>query len=165
MRVSLIVAMARNRVIGCDGKLPWHIPADLAHFKRLTMGKPILMGRKTHQSIGRALPGRRNIVLSRDPAFDAAGVTRVDTLEAGLAVARDSGAEEAMVIGGAEVYRLALPHATRVYLTEVDTAVGGDTLFPATSWAGWDRVSQQDLPADDGHPGVSFVTLERAPPG
>jgi dihydrofolate reductase len=163
MRISLIVAMAQNRVIGADGRLPWHVPRDLAHFKQVTMGKPIIMGRRTHQSIGRPLPGRLNIVLSRDPGFAADGVTRVDTLEAGLCIARRTGAAEAMIIGGAQVYRLAWPHASRIYLTEIHAHIEGDTLFPSTDWAGWKQVSRQDVPAGDPHPGISFITFDKVP--
>ncbi len=163
MRVSIIVAVAENGVIGSDGKLPWHIPRDLAHFKRVTMGKPIIMGRKTYQSIGRALPGRLNIVLSRSSDFAAAGVTRVGTLDAGLRIARESGAAEAMIIGGGQVYELAWPHAARIYLTKVHAAVAGDTVFPSTRLTGWRQVAREDLAASESAPAVSFITLDKAP--
>lgn len=165
MRVSLIVAVAENGVIGRDNRLPWRIPDDLRHFKALTMGKPVIMGRRTHQSIGRPLPGRLNIVLSRDPAFQAPGVCRVGSVEAALAAAdRPGWGEEAMVIGGAEIYRLFLPLADRLYLTEVHRRVEGDARFPAIAPRAW-RERSRDFRAGDGDvPSHSFVTLERSRP-
>jgi dihydrofolate reductase len=159
MIVSLVAAVAANGVIGRDGDLPWRIPADLRHFKAVTMGKPVIMGRRTWQSIGRPLPGRRNIVISRDPAFAAAGAEVVASLEAALAAAAD--ANEAMVIGGGEVYAAALPRADRLYLTEVHLAVDGDVHFPKIDRAAWRETAREDHPAADGNPAFSFVTLER----
>ena len=129
MILSLVAAMAENRVIGKDNRLPWHIPEELALFHRLTMGKPVIMGRKTHESIGRALSGRANIVLSHNPAYSAAeGCRVVGNLEQALAAAGD--APEACVIGGEAVYRLALPHADRIHLTTVALQPKGDAWFP-----------------------------------
>lgn len=163
--VSLIVARARNGVIGRDNTLPWHLREDLKRFKAQTLGKPILMGRKTFESIGRPLPGRTNIVLTRDPDWSAPGVIAVRSVEEALAQA--SGARELVTIGGAEVYRLVMPLARRVYLTNVQADVPGDTYFPEldpTQWADVDCTAQ---PADahNDYP-VTFVTLERrtAPP-
>ena len=128
MRISLIVAMAANRVIGRAGQLPWHLPGDLARFKRLTMGYPLIMGRKTFESIGRALPGRRTIVLSRQADYRAAGCRVVNGLDEALKLVWDD--DEVFICGGEELYRQALPLAQRIYLTELDRAVAGDSFFP-----------------------------------
>lgn len=159
MRVSLIVAVAKNGVIGRDGDLPWRIPADLGFFKQTTMGKPIVMGRKTWASIGRALPGRTNIVLTRDRQFQAEGATVVADFDAALAAAGE--AAEVMVIGGAEVYAMALPHASRIYLTEVHAAPEGDTYLPEFSRDDWCETAREDHEAEGETPAFSFVTLER----
>ncbi|HMY97914.1 MAG TPA: dihydrofolate reductase, partial [Pseudomonadales bacterium] len=133
--IALIAAMANNRVIGRDNQLPWHIAEDLRFFKRMTLGKPLIMGRNTFESLGRPLPGRPHIVISRNPDYQPAGVERAATLEAAIArateLAQASSADEIMVIGGAQVYAAALPHAQRIYLTLVDAEVAGDTHFPA----------------------------------
>jgi dihydrofolate reductase len=160
VRVSLIVAAARNGVIGRDGDLPWRIPADLKFFKETTMGRPIVMGRKTHQSIGRALPGRTNIVISRDPALAAEDVVVVGNLDAAFAAAGD--VEEVMVIGGAQIYALALPRADRVYLTEVHMDAEGDTSLPVLERGIWREIAREDHPAEGDVPAYSFVTLDRS---
>ncbi len=167
MRVSMIVAMTKDRVIGRRGGRPWRIPGDLGHFKSLTLGKPDIMGRRTHESIGIALPGRPNIVITRDPGYARQGVTVAHGLDAALAIARnlaeESGADEVMVIGGADIYRMALPVVERLYVTEVRAEVAGDTYFPDTPANLWREVSRQDHEADDaGAPAYSFVVLERA---
>lgn len=159
MRVSLIVAMAVNRVIGSAGELPWRLPADLAYFKRITMGKPVVMGRKTWEAIGRPLPGRHNIVVTRNRAFAAAGAVVVHSLDAALD--RIVGDDEVMVIGGGEIYRLALPRADRIYLTEVKSAPAGDARFPELDPAEWREVSRKDHGAQGDAPAHSFVVLER----
>ncbi|MBT3809950.1 MAG: dihydrofolate reductase [Rhodospirillaceae bacterium] len=159
VRISLIVAVAENGVIGRDGDLPWRIPADLKFFKETTTGHPIVMGRKTHQSIGRALPGRKNIVITRDPDFAGEDIAVVGDLEAALAAAGD--ADEVMVIGGAQIYELALPRAHRIYLTEVHVAADGETRFPDLDRASWRETARVDHPADGDTPAFSFVTLER----
>ena len=162
MRVSLIVAMAENRVIGNAGELPWRLAADLAYFKRITMGKPVVMGRKTWEAIGRPLPGRKNIVVTRNQAFAAEGAVVVHSLDAALdLVGSAPGAEEVMVIGGEEIYRLALPRADRIYLTEVDLAPAGDARFPDLGPAVWREASREDHAADGDAPAHSFVVLER----
>ena len=162
MLLSLIVAKSRNDVIGCDGGLPWHIPEDLKFFRKVTMGKPVIMGRKTHQSIGRALPGRLNIVITRNKNWQADGVTIASGLSAALQIAEQAGAEEAMVIGGEEIYRAALPLADRIYLTEVDLEVAGDARFPAIDQAEWVEVQRSEPEGrDDQCPAYAFVTLER----
>ncbi len=133
--LSLIAALARNRVIGRDNHLPWRLPADLRFFKQITMGKPLLMGRRTWESIGRPLPGRRMIVLSRDSSYHAPGGTVVQSLEAGLAVA--GAVAEVMVIGGATLYAQTLPLADRLYLTQVETDALGDVWFPEWNTQDW----------------------------
>jgi dihydrofolate reductase len=150
MRISIIVAVAENGVIGRDGKLPWHLPADLKRFKNLTMGHTIIMGRRTRESIGRPLPGRRMIVVSRQTGYRS-GTDSVSTavnLETALQMAADAGAGEAFVIGGAELYRAALPRAARLYVTRVHAAVTGDTYFPLEELRGWRRIESRHHEAD-----------------
>lgn len=162
--ISFVVARADNGVIGRDNALPWHLPADLRHFKRLTVGKPVVMGRRTFESIGKPLPGRHNIVLTRDRDWRAEGVTVVANLAEAIAAAGldpKTRADEVMIIGGAAVYADALPIATRVYLTEVHDAPEGDTLLPAFDQARWYETAREDHPAEEGRPAYSFVTLER----
>ena len=149
MTISLVVAAANNDVIGSDGDLPWHLPDDLRNFKRITMGKPIVMGRKTHESIGRPIPGRRNIILTRDASYEADGCDVAHSAAQALELA--GGAEEIMVIGGGEIYRLFLPVADRIYLTRVDADSDGDTIFPAPDAAEWELVSSDAHAADDRH--------------
>ncbi len=164
MGVALILAATDAGVIGANGALPWHIPADLAHFKRLTLGKPVIMGRKTYQSIGKPLPRRLNIVVTRDQGWTAAGVTVAHTLPEAFAVAYEdalrTGAGEVMVIGGADIFAAALPQATRIYLTEVHHPYPGDVVFDLAR-AGWRETSREDVPAAEGAPAYSYVTLER----
>ena len=163
----MIVAMTKDRVIGWRGGLPWRIPGDLKHFKSLTIGKPVIMGRKTHVSIGVALPGRPNIVITRDPGYASEGVAVAHGLDEALSLAQglaeEGGEDEAMIIGGAEIYRMALAQAERLYVTEVHAAVAGDTFFPDTPADAWREVSRQDHEAEGtGSPPYSFVVLERA---
>ena len=156
--LSLVAAIARNRVIGIGGRLPWHLPEDLRRFKRLTMGAPVIMGRRTHESIGRPLPGRRNIVVTRQTAAHWAGCAVAPSLAAALALGAD--APEAFVIGGAALYAEALPHASRLYLTLIDAAYDGDTWFPEFAAAAWREVSREPGIGASGLP-YSFVTYER----
>lgn len=157
--ISLIVARARGGVIGHEGGLPWHLPADLKHFKALTMGKPIVMGRLTYQSIGRPLPGRDNIVISRDSAFAAPGCRVVASLGAALKAA--GAAPEIMIIGGARIYALALPLAHRIYLTDIDIDVSGDAHFPPIDLDGWRESNRVAFPAREDAPAFSFRQLDR----
>jgi dihydrofolate reductase len=160
MKLSVIVAMAANRVIGHENRLPWHLPADLQHFKQITMGKPILMGRKTYESIGRPLPGRTNIVITRDKNYVAEGCVVVHSMEEALKAAADS--EEVMVIGGAEFYRQALPYAVTLYLTIVEGDFEGDAFFPELDDKQWHEVERTDYQPDEKNPhAYSFVRLER----
>ena len=162
-RVALVVAMSDNGVIGRDGKLPWHLPGDLKYFRLVTYGKPVLMGRRTFESIGKALPGRRNLVLSRAVAGSAPaaapGVEYVGSVEQALALA--AGAAELCVIGGAGVYALTLPLATRIYMTRVLTEVAGDVYFPLRDFSGWRESESVSHAADERHAyPMNFVTLE-----
>lgn len=158
--ISLIVAAAENDVIGRDGALPWRLSDDLRRFKALTMGKPVIMGRKTFESIGRPLPGRQNIVITRNDSYQAEGCDVVGSVDAAIAAA--GAAPELMVIGGAEVYRRFLPLAGRIYLTRVHTVIQGDTFLPAFDPAEWQETSRTRHPADQRNDfDVSFITLER----
>ena len=163
--VSLVVAAAENGVIGREGQLPWQLPADLKHFKALTLGHPVVMGRRTFDSIGRLLPGRTNIVLTGHPGWTPpVGVLVAHSLPEALALAATQpGGDEICVIGGGEIYRQALPGAAVVYLTEVHTTVpDGDTFFPTLSPTEWREETRQRHPADDRHAvPYSFVTLRR----
>lgn len=164
LTLSLIVAMARNRVIGRENGLPWHLPEDLKYFKAATMGKPILMGRKTFESIGRPLPGRLNIVITRDPAWRHEGVMVAGSLEEALArAAADPAAVEAgeiMVIGGEQIYRAAIEKADRLYITRVDADVAGDAFFPEFDEADWREIRRQQ-PEQPGDTPYFFQVLER----
>ncbi|MFM5154929.1 type 3 dihydrofolate reductase [Aeromonas veronii] len=162
MKISMIAAMAHDRVIGKDNQMPWHMPADLAHFKLVTLGKPVLMGRKTFESIGRPLPGRRNLVISRNPDYQAEGIEVVGSVEAALALLAGSSVEELMVIGGGHLYAEMLPSADCLYLTRIDLAVEGDTRFPAFDDGQWQRVDCESHPADEKNPHpYSFETWQR----
>ncbi|MDP1932262.1 MAG: type 3 dihydrofolate reductase [Gammaproteobacteria bacterium] len=166
MKLALIWAMARNRTIGRNNALPWLLPEDMKYFKRVTMGKPIIMGRKTWDSIGRPLPGRTNIVITRDRTFHADGVKVVHTLDDALSLAENisliDGAEEVVVIGGAEIYALALPRADRLYMTQVHADVDGDAHFPAFNLDEWQELTREDHQASDPNPyDYSFIILER----
>ena len=158
--ISLIVAMAQNGVIGRDNSMPWRLPEDLKRFRAFTLGRPILMGRKTFESIGRPLEGRTNLVLTRDRSWFAPGVIVVHSVEEALTQA--SASDELVVIGGAEIYRLVLPFARRIYLTHVHADVQGDITFPEFDPTQWADVEYSSQPADDEHAyPVTFVTLER----
>ena len=145
--ISLVVAASTNNVIGVAGDLPWHLSDDLKRFKALTMGKPIVMGRKTYDSIGRALPGRQNVVITTQTEFVADGCDVVSSPEAAIAVT--DGAEEVMVIGGGEIYRLFLPLADCIHLTRVNVEVDGDTVFPALDESAWHATSREEHSADE----------------
>tara|TARA_B100001123_G_C14839171_1_gene839373 strand:+ start:171 stop:686 length:516 start_codon:yes stop_codon:yes gene_type:complete len=146
MLLSIIVAIADNGVIGRNNSLPWTLPGDLIHFKEITMGKPIIMGRKTFESIGNPLPGRKNIVITRNRKFSSKGVTIVHDLavaiESGYSVALENGVGEVMIIGGANIYIKALPLANRLYVTEVHSDIEGDVTFPKFNQAEWSEVSR-----------------------
>ena len=146
MQISIIAAMGANRVIGYRNKLPWHLPADLKHFKSVTMGKPMIMGRKTWASIGRPLPGRRSLVVTRDPMFRAEGCDIAHSFDAALKLAEPAG--EVVVIGGAQLFKEALPRADRLYLTIIDHLFQGDVYFPPVDATLWREVSRDEHLSD-----------------
>ncbi len=158
--ISLVVACGRNNVIGSGGGIPWHVPADLKQFKSLTMGKPIIMGRKTYQSIGRPLPGRTNIVITRDPEFAAEGIQISDSLDAALEQAGALG-DEIMIIGGGEIYEAALPMAKRIYMTRIELEPEGDVFFPTIDGADWQTTVLEEHAASGDVPAFSFLQLDR----
>ncbi len=160
-RVSIIAAMAKNRVIGSGGAIPWHLPNELQLFKRVTVGHHIIMGRKTYESIGRLLPGRATVIVTRQPGYRAPGARVVHSLEE--AIAACNGDDEVFVIGGGELYRAALPLADRIYLTTVDAEPAGDTYMPEFDLAEWQEISAQSFGADDRHRyGYRFAVYDRA---
>ena len=163
MRVTLVVAVAENGVIGKDGGLPWRIPGELVRFKALTLGHPVIMGRKTYQSIGKPLPGRTNIVVTRNRNLTFDGARVAGGLDEALAQAATAeGGDEVMVIGGAEIYALALPAAGRLVLTEVHAEIDGDTRFPAFERTDWQETARESVETEgDDVPNYSVVTLER----
>jgi len=164
MRVSLIVATADDRVIGRANALPWRLPADLKRFKRLTMGHHLIIGRKTWESIGRPLPGRHMIVLSRQPRDLPDEVMRAGTLAEALERARQSGDDEAFIAGGASIYAEALPLADRLYLTRIAATIPGDTYFPPVDWSDWRRVESTSQAPDDANPyPYRFEVWDRLP--
>lgn len=163
--LCLIAALADNRVIGRDNQLPWHLPADLKHFKALTLGKPIIMGRKTWDSLGRPLPGRLNLVVSRQPGLTLEGAEVFPTLEAAIeradVWAREEDAEELMLIGGAQLYELGLEQADRLYLTRVGLEPEGDAFFPQIDESVWRVTSSAEHPASAETPFYAFEVWER----
>lgn len=168
MNLAIIVAQAQNRVIGINNNLPWHLPEDLRYFKQVTMGKPIIMGRKTFESIGRPLPGRTNIVITRDPAYAPDNVKVVHSLDAAFdmaeSIAMIDGVDEAMIIGGAQIYEQALEKADRLYLTQVHADVHGDAWFPAFHPGEWMEIGREDFDASGPNPyDYSFIVLQRIP--
>lgn len=159
--VTLIVAVADNGTIGRDNALPWHLPEDLKRFKRITMGKPIVMGRKTFESIGKPLPGRHNIVVTRDANYRRDGVTVVHDIEGALRAA--GGVEEVMIIGGSDLFRLFLPHATRAHLTRVHGDVAGDVTWAGLDESEWRVVGREDFAADERHAyAMTFESWQRS---
>mgnify|MGYP001179526062 CR=1 FL=1 len=166
MRLCFVVAVAENGVIGAQGAMPWRLPSDLARFKRMTMGKPVIMGRKTYESIGRPLPGRDNIVITRSEAFAPEGVFIVRSVDAALrlAVARatERGVDEIAVIGGGGVFREMLPLAERIYLTRVHAAPAGDVLFPELVRDEWEEIERQAFEAQEGDTAdTTLIVLQR----
>jgi len=159
--ITLILARAENGIIGANGKMPWHLPADLRRFKQLTMGRPMIMGRKTFDSLPAILEGRRHIVLTRDPEWQDEGAEPVATVEEALKLAN---APHVMVIGGAEIHNLFLPLADRIELTEVALSPDGDASIPAPDRTEWQEIAREDQPAADGRPAFAFVTFARKRP-
>ena len=160
MNISICVAMAENRVIGIYNKMPWHLSADLQNFKKITMGKPILMGRKTFESIGRPLPGRRNIIISRNKEYQQQGCEVCHSIDTALKSC--AGNEEIMIIGGSDFYRSMLPKATHLYLTLIHTIISGDTFFPEFNWREWQEKDRKDITDDASVPfDYSFIVLKK----
>ena len=164
MKISLIVAVSRNGAIGLNNQLPWYLPEDLKYFKSVTMGKPLIMGRKTFDSIGRPLPGRANIVLTRDPQWTSDGVEVVQSVEqalvAGEIACEAADVDEIMVIGGEQIYRMTIDLADRIYLTQVDTDVEGDAFFPDIDFNNWSQTRVKLPEIIDKHP-YRFLVLDR----
>lgn len=152
MILSLIAALDEHRGLGFENQIPWHLPGDLARFKKLTLGHYLILGRKTYQSIGQPLPGRKMLVLSQDPDFGPEGSQVVDSFSGALQIAREAGETEAFVIGGGEIYRLALPQADRMYLTTVHIVSQSDVFFPAFEAENWLTICEQEFPADQDNP-------------
>lgn len=162
MIISLVVAAATNNAIGKDGKMPWHLPNDLKHFKNVTWGLPIVMGRKTFESLGKALPGRKNIVISRQKGLEAEGAVIVQKIDDALFVASQADINEVMVIGGGEIYKALFDKAKRIYLTRVEAEPEADTFFPAIDPKEWHLMSQKDHEADEKNDyNYSFQVWER----
>jgi len=160
MKISIIAAMSRNRVIGINNTLPWHLPADLKHFKSITMGKAIVMGRKTFESIGRPLPGRTNIIITRNTGFQAEGCTVVHSIEDALDLSVKQ--DEIMIIGGASFYEQILPRADRIYLTLIDEKFEGDALFPKYNQSDWQETEHiKHMPDEKNKYQYSFIVLNR----
>ena len=158
--LSMIVATAQNRIIGKDNDMPWHLPADLQYFKKMTLSKPVIMGRKTYESIGRPLPGRHNVVISRDSNYKAEGVDTVTTVDAALALTKES--DEVMVIGGGAIYAHCLPVATRLYITHIEAEIEGDTKFPFYDESVWKKVVSEKRLADEKNQyNLDFCIYER----
>jgi len=164
-RVALIWAMARNRVIGRDNALPWRLPADMQHFRRLTLHHPVLMGRKTFESLRRPLADRTNIIISRDPAYSAPGCLVAHSIDDAIQIAElhlPAGDPQLFVIGGENLYMQMLPRADRLYVTLVDADVDGDARFPVFDWSEWREIGRQAHPADEKNPyACTFISLER----
>lgn len=166
MKISLIVAAAENRCIGINNALPWYLPEDLKYFKRVTMGKPIIMGRKTFESIGKPLPGRANIVITNNKNYFHEGIKVTTSLNEAIKVAESigliDGQEEVMVIGGAGIYALCLPQADRLYYTKVHASVNGDAFFPEVNWDEWKLIDQEDhLPSGSNPHAYSFCVYDK----
>ena len=161
MDIVLVVAMSENRVIGRDGDLPWHISGDLKHFKAVTMGHPVVMGRKTWESIGRPLPGRDNVVVTRDRSYAAEGAVIVGSVGEAIDHCAGNGVARIMIIGGGQIYAETMPMATHLELTEVHAQVDGDTYFPVVDPADWAETARTAVAADGDSPAHSFVTLIR----
>lgn len=170
MKVAMIVAVAENNAIGLNNKMPWHLPEDLQHFKAITMGKPIIMGRKTFESLRKPLPGRTNIVITRDATYDHDGIRVVHSLTSALSLAKNIAMadtiNELMVIGGANIYQQALPLAQRLYLTRIHKKFEGDTFFPELDNNQWQEMTREDKSIDSTPPlNYSHIVMERQPNG
>ncbi|MCQ9617266.1 dihydrofolate reductase [Paenalcaligenes niemegkensis] len=162
-KIRMVVAYAANRCIGKDNSMPWHLPSDLAHFKRVTLGHPIIMGRKTWESLGRPLPGRLNLVVSRDPGYLAQGATVYSSVDDALQACSDSGTEICCIIGGQQIFALGLPIADEIYATEIHAEIEGDTFFPALAAELWTESARQPQAEENGYR-YDFVVYQRKAP-
>nr|WP_304219848.1 dihydrofolate reductase [Fredinandcohnia onubensis] len=161
--ISLLVAMDKNQLIGKDNDLPWRLPADLAYFKRVTMGHPIIMGRKTYDSIGRPLPGRENIIVTRDTSYEAEGCKVIHSIEE-IVKMNEQTDQELFVIGGAEIFKEILPHSDRLYITEINEEFKGDTYFPAFDKVEWKVISEEKGIKNEKNPyDYTFLVYEKIP--
>ncbi|MDR4888608.1 dihydrofolate reductase [Fredinandcohnia sp. QZ13] len=161
--ISLLLAMDKNQLIGKDNDLPWRLPADLAYFKRVTMGHPIIMGRKTYDSIGRPLPGRENIIVTRDTSYKAEGCKVIHSIDEIVKMSEET-EQELFVIGGAEIFKEILPYSDRLYITEIDEEFEGDTYFPAFDKAEWQVISKEKGIKDEKNPyEYTFLVYEKIP--
>ncbi|HLS42276.1 MAG TPA: dihydrofolate reductase [Paenalcaligenes sp.] len=160
--IRMVVAYAENRCIGINNDMPWHLPSDLAHFKRVTLGHPIIMGRKTWESLGRPLPGRPNLVISRDPNYDAPGATLYPSLDAALADCANGQHDVCCIIGGQQIFALGLAVADEIYATEIHADIPGDTFFPALTAGQWRERTREPQPEENGLR-YDFVIYERTP--
>jgi dihydrofolate reductase len=162
MTISLVVAASENNVIGKDNRLLWHLPNDMKFFKNTTWGMPVIMGRKTYESLGKPLAGRTNIIMTRDAAWSAPGTKVTSNMEEAMQLAAETDAKEVFVIGGGEIFKQVLPQANRVYLTRVHTSIEGDTFFPELPQKDWQLLTQLDFAADAKHKyGYSFQVWQR----
>lgn len=162
MTISFVVAAAKNNAIGKDGQMPWHLPNDMKHFKNVTWGMPVVMGRKTFESLGKVLPGRKNIVITRQPGWKVTGAVAVKSIEDALFVAKETDANEVMVIGGGEIYKALYDKVKRIYLTRVEAEPEADTFFPSIDPKLWYLVSQKNHEADEKNAyNYSFQIWER----
>lgn len=162
MIISSIVAVSENGVIGKDNQLPWHIPADLKYFKKVTKGHHVMMGRKCFESIGKPLPARTNLVLTRNQSFQHDGVVRIHSLTEGIKLARDSGETELFILGGAEIFKQTLPIIDKLYFNTIHGVFEGDTFWPQTDWTQWKLISTEHHPADESNPlACSFSVFTR----
>ena len=162
MLISLVVAAASNNVIGKQGIMPWHLPNDLKHFKNVTWGMPVIMGRKTFDSLGKVLPGRKNIIITRQDNWKADGAVTVKSMDDALFLAKQTDAREVMVIGGGEIFKIIFDKSNRIYLTRIEAQPEGDTFFPAIDPKHWHLVSQKKHESDEKHAyNYAFETWER----
>ncbi|TNF27303.1 MAG: dihydrofolate reductase [Deltaproteobacteria bacterium] len=159
--ISVVVAIGNNGEIGNKGQLLWHLPADLKKFKQTTMGHHMIMGRKTFESIGKPLPGRTTIIVTRNKDYAVNGCLVTSSVEEAIEVAKQAGEQEVMIVGGGEIYKQSLPLAQRIYLTEVDFVGEADTFFPRVDTQNWDVIETEDHPSESGHPAWSFKVLQR----
>lgn len=160
--ISIVVAMGKNRVIGANNALPWQLPKDMERFRQLTMGKPVIMGQKTFASLSKALPGRTNIVLTLDKKFQAPGCFMAHSIEEALQIAKEKNTKEAMIIGGASVYKQFLPLADKMYLTLIDAEFAGDAFFPEFDYDKWEEIERIENEPDKDNPyRYTFLSLKR----